>query len=323
MIIPYADIQDAQTRLAQTLTPTPIIKSEYFSHKLKTNIYFKLEVLNPTHSFKTRGATNAILSLSDEQRQNGVITASGGNHGLGVAYVASQIGIPAYVYLPKNTPPSKIEAFKELNAHTTLFGEVWDETNPEALRVAEEKNIAYIHPFDNIHVMAGQATIGAEIVSQLDQVDAIVTSIGGGGLIAGITSAIAHLSPKTRIYGVETIGADSMAQSFHNGEITTLSAITSIANTLGSKKPGTRHFDIVKKYATDVVTVTDKEAVETLWDILNNEKLLVEPAMSCSLSAVIQGKIDYQPDDNIVIVVCGGNVTIQDVIQWRSQFSLS
>jgi len=323
MIIPYADIKDAQTRLAQTLQPTPLIKSEYFSHKLNTNIYFKLEVLNPTHSFKTRGATNAILSLSDEQRQNGVITASGGNHGLGVAYVASQIGIPAYVYLPKNTPPSKIKAFKELNAHTTLFGEVWDETNPEALRVADEKNITYIHPFDNVHVMAGQATIGAEIVSQLDKVDAIVTSIGGGGLIAGITSAIAHLSPKTRIYGVETVGADSMAQSFHKGEITTLSAITSIANTLGSKKPGTRHFDIVKEYATDVVTVSDKQAIETLWEILNNEKLLVEPAMSCSLSAVIQGKIDYQPDDNIVIIVCGGNVTIQDVMQWRTQFELN
>jgi threonine dehydratase len=322
MIIPYADIQEAQTRLAKTLTPTPLIKSEYFSHKLNTNIYFKLEVLNPTHSFKTRGATNAILSLSDEQRQNGVITASGGNHGLGVAYVASRLGIPAYIYLPKNTPGSKIEAFKELNAHTTLFGEVWDETNPEALRVAEEKNIAYIHPFDNVHVMAGQATIGLEIASQLDKVDAVVASIGGGGLIAGITSALTHKSPKTCIYGVETIGADSMAKSFHNNKITTLSEITSIANTLGSKKPGTRHFNIVREHVTDVVTVTDAQAVETLWEILNYEKLLVEPAMSCSLSAVMLGKIKYQPDDNIVIVVCGGNVTLEDVMQWRTQFGL-
>ena len=323
MIISYSDIQQAQSRLAQTLAPTPLIKSDYFSRKLDTNIYFKLEILNPTHSFKTRGATNAILSLSDEQRQNGVITASGGNHGLGVAYVASQLGIPAYIYLPTNTPKSKIIALEELDAQITLFGDAWDEANPEALRIAKEKNIAYIHPFDDVHVMAGQATIGTEILLQLDKVDSVIASIGGGGLIAGITSALAHKSPKTRIYGVETIGADSMAQSFHNDKITTLSAITSIANTLGSKTPGDRHFNIVKEHVTDVVTVTDKQAIETLWEILNYEKLLVEPAMSCTLSALIAGKINYQPDDNIVIIVCGGNVTIQDVTQWRVQFGLS
>jgi threonine dehydratase len=242
MIIPYANIQDASTRLKKTLSPTPLIKSDYFSRKLNTNIYFKLEIHNPTHSFKTRGATNAILSLSEEQRQNGVITASGGNHGLGIAYVASQLGIPAYIYLPMNTPQSKIVALEELNAQITLFGETWDEANPEALRVADEKNIAYIHPFDNVHVMAGQATVGVEILSQLDKVDVVVASIGGGGLIAGITSTLAHKDPKIRIYGVETIGADSMAQSFNNGEITTLPAITSNCQHLRLKNTGDTAF---------------------------------------------------------------------------------
>jgi len=323
MLIPYDDIQSAVNRIRTLIPPTPLIKSEYYSQKLGTNIYFKLEVLNPTHSFKTRGATNAILSLTDEQRQNGVITASGGNHGLGVSYVAYQLGIPAYVYLPTTTPASKVEDLEAYSAQITLHGNVWDEANQEALRVAKEQNITYIHPFDNVDVMAGQATIGHEIMEQLDNVDAVIASIGGGGLIAGITSAIKAKQPDTKIYGVETIGADSMAQSFQNGEITTLPAITSIANTLGAKAPGKRHFDIVKDHATDVVTVTDAQSVETLWDILNKEKLLVEPAMSCSLSALIQGKIPYQSDDNLVVIVCGGNVKLSDVLRWREQFNLA
>lgn len=323
MIVPYEEIQAAVTRIADYSPPTPMIKSAYFSEKLNTNIYFKLEMLNPTHSFKTRGASNAILSLSDEQRQNGVITASGGNHGLGVAYVASKLNIPAYVYLPKNTPPSKIKSFEVSGANITLVGRVWDEANQAALVRAEEDNITYIHPFDDLNVMAGQATVGMEVLSQLNRVDALVASVGGGGLIAGITSAFAHNNANTRIYGVETIGADSMAQSYHKGEIVTLDAITSIANTLGSKAPGARHFEIVKKYVHDVVTVTDAQAVETLWEILNNEKLLVEPATSCSLAAVINGKVDYEPDDNIVIIICGGNATIEDVMSWRKQFDLS
>lgn len=322
MIIPKSDIEEAIKRIKTLSPPTPLIKSQYYSQLLNTNIYFKLEILNPTHSFKTRGATNAILSLSDEQRKNGVITASGGNHGLGVAYVASQIGVPAYIYLPTTTPQSKVEALEVYNANITLIGDAWDEANQEALRVAQEQDIAYIHPFDDVNVMAGQAVVGMEILSQLDTVDMVVTSIGGGGLIAGVTSAIVSQSPDTKIIGVETIGADSMAQSFKNKKMTTLSAITSIANTLGSKTPGKRHFDIVSEHATDVVTVTDKEAVATLWDILNHEKLLVEPAMSCSLSALINGKVQYQPDDNIVVIVCGGNVNLEDVMQWRNRFDL-
>jgi len=323
MLIPFEDIQSASERIRPLVPITPLVKSDYYSQKLGTNIYFKLEVLNPTHSFKTRGATNAILSLSDEQRQNGVITASGGNHGLGVAYVAYQLGIPAYIYLPTTTPTSKVDDLGAYDPQITLHGDAWDEANQEALRIAEERNITYIHPFDNPNVMAGQGTIGLEILKQLDKVDAIVGSIGGGGMMAGVTSAIKSQSPETKVYGVETDGADSMAQSFQNGEITSLPAITSIANTLGSKSPGKRHFEIMNTHASDIVTVTDAQAVETLWELLNKEKLLVEPAMSCALSALINDKIPYQSDDNIVVVVCGGNVKIPDVIRWREQFNLN
>ncbi len=322
MLIPLDNIQSAVNRIKPLVPPTPLVKSYYYSNNLNTNIYLKLELLNPTHSFKTRGATNAILSLTDKQRQNGVITASGGNHGLGVAYVAYQLGIPAYIYLPTTTPQSKVEDLEAYNPQITLTGDVWDEANQEALRVSKENNIAYIHPFDDVDVMAGQATIGTEIAQQLDKVDAVIASIGGGGMIAGVTSGIKALSEHTKIYGVETVGADSMAQSYKKGEIITLDAITSIANTLGAKSPGKRHFDIIREYAEDVVTVTDTQAVESLWDMLNKEKLLVEPAMSCAISALINKKIPYQPDDNVVVIVCGGNVKIPDVMRWREQFNL-
>jgi threonine dehydratase len=321
MLIPLDAIQSAADRILAFVPPTPLVKSYYYSAKFKTNIYFKLELLNPTHSFKTRGATNAILSLSDEQRKNGVITASGGNHGLGVAYGASQLGIPAYIYLPTTTPKSKVEALEAFGAIITLTGDAWDEANQEALQKSEAEHIAYIHPFDNVDVMAGQATIGLEIMQQLPNVNAVIASIGGGGMIAGITSSIKALNPQTKVYGVETIGADSMAQSLQQGEIITLPAITSIANTLGAKSPGKRHFDIMKAHAEDVVTVTDAQAVASLWEMLNQEKLLVEPAMSCAMSALEHGKIPYQADDHIVVIVCGGNIKIDDAIRWREQFN--
>lgn len=323
MIIPLSEIEDAANHITAFAPPTPLIKSEYYSYKLNTNIYFKLENLNPTHSFKVRGASNAILSLTDEQRKNGVITASGGNHGLAVAYVAARLGIPAHIYLPKNTPESKIKDFEISGANTKLVGNVFDEANHQALETAKNENITYIHPFDNLKVMAGQATIGIELMKQLDKIDAVVMSIGGGGLIAGITSALVNNNSKAQIYGVETIGADSMAQSYQNGKITTIDAITSIANTLGARTPGSRHFEIVKAHVADVVTVTDKEAVETLWDLLENEKMLVEPATSCSLSAVINDKISYQPNDNVVIIICGGNVSVEAATRWREQFEIN
>lgn len=323
MLISLQEIEQASERIAPYVQQTPLIRSDYFSKRLNANVFFKLEMLQPTHSFKVRGATNAILSLTDDQRQNGVITASGGNHGLGVTFAASLVDIPAYIYLPTTTPPSKVETLKQLGATTVLHGEAWDEANQLALQVAAENNIAYIHPFDNPNVMAGQATIATELLEQMPEIDMLVTSIGGGGLISGIASAIHHKSPDTRVIGVETIGADSMAQSLANGKIITLDAITSIANTLGAKSTAKRNFDIVQAYVARVVTVTDKQAVESLLDLLDHEKLLTEPATSCSVSALLNGKIDYTEGDNIVVIICGANATLQDVQKWKVQFGIS
>lgn len=322
MLIPFADITDAAKRIASLSPPTPLIRSQYFSQLLGANIFFKLEVLNPTHSFKTRGAANAIMRLSPEQQTRGVVTASGGNHGLGIAYAAQSLGIPARIYLPESTPRSKINDFKQFQVQLIIAGANWDESNLSALAAAEHDGLTYIHPFDDAAVMAGQATIGLELCRALPRIDAVVASIGGGGLIAGITSALAHESPETAIYGVETLGADSMTQSFQRGEITTLPAISSIANTLGARAPGERHFQIMRKCASDIVAVSDVQAVAALLDILDHEKLLVEPAMSCSLAALTSGAIPLAQDENIVVIVCGGNVNLADVANWRARFSL-
>lgn len=322
MLIHFEDIQAAARRIRSLSPPTPLVRSDYFSRALGANIYLKLELLNPTHSFKTRGASNAILSLSDAQRAKGVVTASGGNHGLGVAYVAQCLGIRARIYLPENTPSSKVAVFNDFQAETVMVGKSWAECNPSALADAEREGLAYIHPFDEYAVMAGQATIGLEILHDLPETDAVVASIGGGGLIAGIASAFASRSPRTRVYGVETLGADSMTQSCQQGRLVTLPAITSIANTLGARTPGERQYAIVREHVADVVAVTDAKAVAAMIECLEREKLLVEPAMSCSFAALKSEAIPVQPDEHIVVVVCGGNATLADLKNWRQQFRL-
>lgn len=322
MLIPFDDIRAASRRIQALSPPTPLVHSEYFSRTLGAKIYLKLELLNPTRSFKTRGAANALLTLDEAQRAHGVVTASGGNHGLGVAYVAQCLGIPARIYLPENTPDSKVTAFDAYQAEIVMFGASWAECNPLALAAAQRENMAYIHPFDDDAVMAGQGTIGLEILRARPETSLVIASIGGGGLIAGIASAIAQQSPGARVYGVETVGADSMAQSFRRGRPITLPAITSIANTLGAPSPGERQFAIVREHVADVAAVSDADAVAAMLECLEQEKLLVEPAMSCIFAALKQGAISIAPEDTVVVVVCGGNATLADLQAWRRQFHL-
>ena len=322
MLIPYSEILAAADRIASLSPPTPLVRSDNYSRRLGANVYLKLEILNPTRSFKTRGASNAILQLDQAARARGVVTASGGNHGLGVAFVAQSLGIPARIYLPSNTPRSKVEVFSSFDAQIAIAGESWDESNRGALLAAQEQGLNYIHPFDDPAVVAGQATIGLEIAQTLPVIDKVAVSVGGGGLIAGIASALAQASPSTSVFGVETIGADSMTQSIINGQITSLPAITSIANTLGARTPGKRSYEIVRQYVEDVVAVSDAQAVAALLECLDHEKLLVEPAMSCSLAALTTGAVPVRPDENIIVIVCGGNATWSDVAEWRQQFGL-
>lgn len=316
MLISQSNIEDAARRIRPWLEPTPLLRARHLSEKLGANVFLKIETLQPTHSFKVRGAFNALDRLSDESRANGVITASGGNHGLAVAYAGKTLAIPATVYLPEKSARIRIDAIEALGARLVLHGASWDEAHASALDTANRMKITYVHPFDNTDVMAGQGTIVTELVDQLPRIDLLVASIGGGGLLSGILSAIKAFTPHTRVIGVETVGADSMYQSLKAGRIVELDRITSIAETLGARKTEPRQFDIISKNVAEIVTVTDDQAIRALVELLQEEKLLTEPATSCSIAALLEKKTTVRAGENVVIVLCGANIAIERVSRW-------
>lgn len=318
MLIPRLEIEAAAARIRTHLAVTPLVRSDHFSRKLGANVFFKLETLQPTHSFKVRGAFNALMQLPDEQKKRGVVTASGGNHGLAIAYAAHVLDILATVYLPESATDAKLSAIRLLGPEIIIHGTAWDDANALAMQVARESGRAYVHPFDNRAVMAGQGTIVTELLLQAPAANLIVASIGGGGLISGIISATRHFLPATRVVGVETVGADSMFQSWKAGRIVELPSITSIAETLGARKTEPTQFEIVSRHASDLVTVSDDSAIQALLEILKTERLLTEPAASCSVAALIEGRIPVRPNENVVVVLCGANIAIEKVHAWTA-----
>ena len=319
MLIPLPEIIAARERIGEYLVPTPVHRSAHYSELTGAKIYLKLETLLPTHSFKVRGACNAALSLTDDELARGMITASGGNHGLALSYIARLLGVSATIYLPKRTPQIKIDAIRALEAEVMLHGDAWDDANRLALEVAAQTGRTYVHPFDNRHMMAGAGTMIMELEEQLREVDLVVVSIGGGGLIAGVISTVKQLRPATRVIGVETMGADSMYQSLQAGEVVELPAITSLVESLGARRPGEMPFQIVQRYADDVVTVTDAEATGAVAELLVKEKLLAEPATACCLAALVNGKIAVTPGERVAVVLCGANVSTASVCEWLGQ----
>lgn len=310
------EIEQAYSRIKKYLAPTPVIKSEHFSSKHGRDIFLKLENLQPGHSFKVRGALNAVLSVPEEKRRRGIICASGGNHGLGVALACSKLQVPCKVFLPNYAPKLRVDAIKKLSATIVMHGDNFGDTKKLAVQTAEESDCAFIHPFDDAQVMAGQGTMVLELIEQLDKLDSIIVSIGGGGLISGIISAVEHFSPKTKIIGVETKGADCMALSVQAGHIIELPKITSIADTLGAPRTEQRQFEIVSKYVKELVVVEDQEAISSLLELLSEEKLLVEPASSCSLAALNSEKIQAHLGQRVGVIMCGGNIALDRVCQW-------
>lgn len=320
MPIDAAAIRSAAARIRPHLAPTPLIRSEEFSRELGAEVWFKVDVLQPTHSFKVRGAFSALTRLTPEQRARGVVTASGGNHGLAVARAAARLGIPASIFLPKSATDAKIGAIRRLGPELVIHGDAWDDANILAKQRAAESGRSYVHPFDNPDVMAGQATVMTEILESMLP-DLVVASIGGGGLITGLLSAAVHFAPGVRVVGVETVGADSMYQSRRAGRIVELPAITSVAETLGARKTEQFQFDTVMRHVCDLVTVSDDAAIRALLQILDREKILTEPATSCSLAALLEGRIPFQPGERIVVILCGGNVTLERVAAWRVEYA--
>lgn len=275
-----------------------------------TNVYLKTENLQVTGSFKIRGSYFKISRLSDEEKAKGVIACSAGNHAQGVALAATKNGIKSLICLPDGAPISKVEATKRFGAEVCLVKGVYDDAYNKALELKEEKGYTFIHPFDDEDVIAGQGTIGLEILDQLENVDAVVVPIGGGGLISGVAFAIKQLNPNVRVYGVQASGAPSMKQSVAAGKIETLGRVQTIADGIAVKTPGEHTFELVNKYVDDIVTVSDDEIALAILTLLEQQKLIAEGAGAVPVAAVMAGKIPDIDGKNVCCLVSGGNIDV-------------
>lgn len=273
------------------------------------NVYLKTENLQNTGSFKLRGAYYKISSLSEEEKKHGVIACSAGNHAQGVAFAATKNEIPSVICLPDGAPISKVEATKGYGAQVVLVPGVYDDAYNKALELQKEKGYTFIHPFDDEDVIAGQGTIGLEILSQLPQADAVVVPVGGGGLISGIAFAIKSLNPKIKVYGVQAEGAASMVESLKEEEIVQLERVNTIADGIKVKEPGNHTFDLCQKYVDDIVTVSDDEVAGAILSLIENQKLITEGAGAVSVAAVMFNKLPVK-GKNVVCVLSGGNIDV-------------
>ncbi len=310
------DVRETHKKIKPYILQTPLIRSYSLEEILNLKVYLKLEYLQPTRSFKVRGACSKALSLTEDGLKRGLITASGGNHGLGVCYAGKELGVPVTVYLPNNTAKEKLTKIEQWGGKAILWGEAWDEANEKALATVKTNKMTYIHPFDDIDVVRGQGTIALEILDQNPYLDAIIASVGGGGLISGIGVVAKQLKPEIQIFGAETVGCDAVTRSFKTGRLIKLSKITSIADTLGAKQTTKTTLDRIKAVVNDMNTVTDAEALHALKYLVDEEKILVEPATSCSIAALLNKKFDISKLDSICIILCGANVSIRQLKEW-------
>lgn len=275
-----------------------------------TNIYLKTENLQVTGSFKIRGSYFKISQLSNEEKAKGVIACSAGNHAQGVALAATKSGIKSLICLPDGAPISKVEATKRYGADVCLVKGVYDDAYNKALELKDELGYSFIHPFNDPDVIAGQGTIGLEILEQLPDADAVVVPIGGGGLIAGVAYTIKQINPNCKVYGVQAAGAPSMEKSIMDDEIETLSKVQTIADGIAVKTPGDLTFDLVKEYVDGIYTVTDDEIALAILTLLEQQKLISEGAGAVPVAAVLAGKIPDIDGKNVCCLVSGGNIDV-------------
>ncbi|MHA1247173.1 MAG: threonine ammonia-lyase [Candidatus Thorarchaeota archaeon] len=303
----FQKIQDARDVLRDIARVTPLDRSTTFSRMTGGEIYLKLENLQKTGSFKVRGAAYAMSQLSDEEKRAGVIAASAGNHAQGVAYAATRLGIKSTIVMPVFSPVAKIHATRGYGANVVLHGTVFDEALAKAREIAEKTGATFIHPFNNEDVIAGQGTIGLEIMEALPDVDVIAVPVGGGGLVSGIAIAAKHIRPEVEVYGVEAASAAAMRESLATDHLVEAERLDTICDGIAVKQPGELTFKIAKDLLSGVVTVEELEVTRTLFLLLERAKSVVEPAGAVALCAFQYGKIDVE-GKKAVAVLSGGNI---------------
>ena len=297
----------AQTVLKGIIRPTPLAKA--YGIAPECNLYFKPENLQNTGSFKLRGSGYKIAQLSDEEKARGVIACSAGNHAQGVALAASKCGISSLICLPDTAPISKVEATKGYGADVCLVEGCYDDAYQKALQLRDEKGYTFVHPFDDENVIAGQGTIGLEIIHDRDDIDAVIVPIGGGGLISGVACAIKSMNPRIKVYGVQAAGAPSMFNSVSHGKIERLDAVSTIADGIAVKQPGDLTYEMVNKYVDDIALVTEDEIASAILALIEKQKMIAEGAGAVSVAAAMFDKFP-QAGKKLVSVVSGGNIDV-------------
>lgn len=275
----------------------------------ESQVYLKPENLQYTGSFKLRGACYKISRLTDEEKERGVIACSAGNHAQGVALGATKHGIKSLICLPAGAPISKVEATKRYGAEVCLVPGVYDDAYRRALELKEEKGYTFIHPFDDEYVIAGQGTIGLELLDQLPDIEAVIVPIGGGGLISGIAYALKSLEPSVKVYGVQAEGAASMQRSIARGYRECLSTVSTVADGIAVKEPGEHTFDLCSKYVDDIVTVTEDEICAAILALMEQQKLIAEGAGAVAVAAAMFNKVPIA-GKNVACIVSGGNIDV-------------
>ena len=306
MTVTYEDIIKARQTQNKVIRKTNLEFSETFSKICGANVYLKNEYEQKTGSFKIRGAYSKIRSLTDNEKSKGVVAASAGNHSQGVAFASHIENIPCTIVMPKTASPAKVSATRGYGAKVVLEGMTYDESWAYAQKISAETNATIVHAFDDSHVIAGQGVIGLEIMEQLPEVDEIYVPIGGGGLVAGIITAVKEKYPKVKIIGVESSAYPAMKKSLENNSLETVTGTTTIADGISVKTPGKLTFEIVKEKIDKVVTVDDRDIINAMFLLMERSKAVVEPAGAVALAYILKHK--PESGKNVVPILCGGNI---------------
>ena len=300
-------LQDARRVLSPVINQTPVLHAPGLVPDC--DFYLKADCLQKTGAFKLRGAYYKIATLSDEEKRRGVIACSAGNHAQGVGFASRDMKIPATICIPAAAPISKIQATRSYGANVVLVDGVYDDAYAEAVRLRDEQGLTFIHPFDDYRVMAGQGTIGLEILEQLPDVDIILVPIGGGGLISGLAYAVKHLKPSCQVIGVQAAGAASMVDSLEAGHILTLPSVHTIADGIQVKTPGDLTFEMCRQYVDKVVAVSENEIAGAILSVLEKQKLVAEGAGAVGIAAAMYHKVNIE-GKTVCALLSGGNVDV-------------
>ena len=312
------DFVDARARINAHIKRTPLLGSRQLSELTGFDVRLKAESLQTVGSYKIRGPLNKLAQMSEEAKQKGVVCSSAGNHAQGVALAARIHGVRAVVCMATNATPAKIAATRGYGAEVVLFGSIWDDANEKAKELVRDEGLTYIHPFDDAHVIAGQGTLGLEIVQDWSEVDAIVVPIGGGGLISGVSMAAKAFNPKIRVIGVESSDGPAMQASVQAGSLQTIDCGT-IIDGLRVRRVGELNYSVVQRYVDDIVTLPDREIFEAMLWIMERCKLVVEGAAAASVAALMHGLVQMPAGSRVAAVLSGGNLNLDQLraLRWN------